>query len=145
MIEHISFVENIRNLAILALLLILSGCIVWDAGDTDNRPITINEISSDEKVPITYSVSLNVERSDIIALPELPSLSNKIGAALRSTGLFSSVRHNDDDGSYHAKFSFRQSGMSEAERADPNTTPSRFVCRPATASGSTTRICLSGS
>ena len=117
MTGRIFFVEKISGLAILALLLMLSGCIVWDAGDTDNRPIAMNQISADEKVPITYSVSLEVERSDIIALPGLPSLRNKIGAALRSTGLFSSVRDNDNDGSYHVKFSFRQSGMSEAESA----------------------------
>lgn len=117
MTGRIFFVEKISGLAILALLLMLSGCIVWDAGDTDNRPIAMNQISADEKVPITYSVSLEVERPDIIALPGLPSLRNKIGAALRSTGLFSSVRDNDNDGSYHVKFSFRQSGMSEAESA----------------------------
>ena len=117
MTGRIPFVENIRGLTILALLLILPGCIIWDAGDVENRPIAMGQISADEKVPITYSVSLEVERHDIIALPELPSLSNKIGAALRSTGLFSSVRDNDNDGSYHAKFSFRQSGMSEAESA----------------------------
>lgn len=117
MTGRISFVENISNLAILALLLILPGCIVWDAGDVANRPIAMNQISADEKVPITYSVSLDVERPDIIALPELRSLSNKIGTALRSTGLFSSVRDNDNNGSYHAKFVFRQSGMSEADSA----------------------------
>ena len=117
MIVRVSFVRKVRCLAILVLLLILHGCIVWDAGYTDNRPIPINQISADEKVPITYSVSFEVERPDIIALPELSSLRAEIGAALRSTGLFSSVQENDKDVSYHAKFSFHQSGVSEGEEA----------------------------
>ena len=67
---------------------LLTGCIVWDAGYTDNVPVERYEIDVGERIPITYSVSLKMERSDIIAAPDWKSLKDKIGKALKDSGLF---------------------------------------------------------
>lgn len=102
---------------ISCLLLLVTGCIVWDAGYTDNVPVARCKIDVGERIPITYSVSLKMERSDVIAAPDWKSLKDKIGKALKDTGLFSEVTYTqaDDRTSYHIAFDFRQSGMSELD------------------------------
>ena len=102
---------------ISCLLLLVTGCIVWDAGYTDNVPVARCKIDVGERIPITYSVSLKMERSDVIAAPDWKGLKDKIGKALKDTGLFSEVTYTqaDDRTSYHIAFDFRQSGMSESD------------------------------
>ena len=96
---------------------LLTGYIVWDAGYTDNVPVERYEIDVGERIPITYSVSLKMERSDIIAAPDWKSLKDKIGKALKDSGLFSEVTYTqaDDRTSYHIAFDFKQCGMSESD------------------------------
>ena len=97
----------------LALLGGLSGCVIWDAGYTENKPVSRYVVPPADKFPITYSVSMSAERDDIFALPEVKGLRKKIEDALLATGMFSEVSYGAKGGqdSYHIDFSFRQSGM----------------------------------
>jgi hypothetical protein len=73
--------------AALALLTV-SGCVIWDAGYTENKPVRRYRVSSIDKVPITYSVSMKSERDDVCALPDIESLRKNIECALKATGMF---------------------------------------------------------
>lgn len=105
------------GLLLLSLTLLggLSGCIIWDAGYTENKPVSRYEVPSADKFPITYSVSMSAERDDVFALPEVKGLRKKIENALMATGMFSEVLYGAKGGqdSYHIEFSFRQSGLRE--------------------------------
>ena len=97
----------------LALLGGLPGCVIWDAGYTENKPVSRYVVPSADKFPITYSVSMIAERDDVFALPEIKGLRKKIEDALMATGMFSEVSYGSKSGqdSYHVEFSFRQAGM----------------------------------
>ena len=71
LVQQVKFVLTgfCRSL-IFGLLILMSGCAVWDAGRTDNAPVSVYQASVDEKIPITYSVSMECERNDIIAMPD---------------------------------------------------------------------------
>lgn len=101
--------------SLLVLPIVLSGCVIWDAGYTENKPVSQYVVSSADKFPITYSVSMSAERDDVFALPEVKGLRKKIEDALMATGMFSEVSYGAKGGqdSYHIDFSFRQSGMRE--------------------------------
>ena len=62
----------------LALLGGLSGCVIWDAGYTENKPVSRYVVPPADKFPITYSVSMSAERDDVLALPEVKGLRKKI-------------------------------------------------------------------
>jgi hypothetical protein len=99
--------------AVLALLSV-SGCVIWDAGYTENKPVRRYRVSSMDKVPITYSVSMKSERDDVCALPDIESLRKNIECALKATGMFSEIHYGAKGGadSYHIEFSFHQGGTS---------------------------------
>lgn len=103
-----------KVVSLIAIAMIFTGCIMFDAGYTDNNPVVETQISIDERVPVSYDVILELDRSDIIAEPEMQELKDKIEFALKTTGLFSEVYYGkgDDDDSYHVSFSFKQAGMS---------------------------------
>lgn len=61
----------------LALLGGLSGCVIWDAGYTENKPVSRYVVPPADKFPITYSVSMSAERDDVFALPEVKGLRKK--------------------------------------------------------------------
>lgn len=96
--------------------LVLTGCVIWDAGYTENRPISRYLLSADDKIPISYNVSVKTERNDDddMALPTWKGMREKIEDALLSSGMFSEVAYAEKGGedSYHVEFSFRQSGTS---------------------------------
>ena len=95
------------------IAMICSGCIIWDAGYTENNPVVETLIPFDEKVPISYDLALELERGDIFAAPEIQELRDKIERGLKGTGLFPEISYgkgNTND-SYHVSFLFRQSGM----------------------------------
>ncbi len=100
-------------LAVLALLSV-SGCAIWDAGYTENKPVRRYSVPSVDKVPITYNVSMKSERDDVIALPDIESLRKNIERALKETGMFSEIHYGAKGGadSYHIEFSFHQGGTS---------------------------------
>ena len=77
----------------LALLGGLSGCVIWDAGYTENKPVSRYVVPPADKFPITYSVSMSAERDDVLALPEVKGLRKKIEDALLATGMFSEVSY----------------------------------------------------
>jgi len=106
-----------RFLAAVAIAAILTGCMVWDAGYTENNDIIETQLSVDDRVPISYDVVLGLERDDIIAAPEIQELRDKIEAGLKGTGLFSEILYGkgDAEDSYHISFRFRQSGMTEED------------------------------
>lgn len=91
-----------------------SGCVMWDAGYTENRPVTQYNVSPAAKLPITYSVSMSCERGDVFAIPDVKSLREKIEEALAATGMFSEISYGAKGGkdSYHIDFSFHQAGVS---------------------------------
>ncbi len=101
-------------ISVIAITMTFTGCIMWDAGYTDNNPVIETQITIDERIPISYDVILELDRSDIIAAPEIQELKDKIEVALKTTGLFSEVSYGKGDvnDSYHASFLFRQAGMS---------------------------------
>lgn len=105
-----------RSKAVLALLcaFILSGCMIWDAGYTENKPVVRYSVSPENRVPISYSVEYEVSRNDLVGEPTRKSLTKKIDIALKSTGLFSSVSYGEGGraDSYHVAFKFRVDGMS---------------------------------
>lgn len=103
-----------KGIAWLLPVLLLSGCAIWDAGYTENKPVTSYRVSDADRVPITYSVSMKSERSDVFALPDQKGLCNKIENALRETGMFSEIQYGAKRGtdSYHIEFSFHQAGTS---------------------------------
>ncbi len=99
------------------LALVMTGCVLWDAGYTENKPVSMYAVSQEDKVPISYSVSVEIERNDDddeVAFPTWSGLREKIEAALRATGMFSEVDYaaKGGDDSYHIEFVFRQSGTS---------------------------------
>ena len=96
----------------ILFLLTISGCAIWDAGYTENKPVRRYGVSFADKVPITYNVSIKSERSDVLALPDLKSLRANIERALKETGMFSEIHYGDKGGadSYHIEFSFHQGG-----------------------------------
>ena len=47
---------------------------------------------NDVKVPITYSVFIDLERSDIFAAPSTALISDRVAEALKCSGVFSNVR-----------------------------------------------------
>lgn len=102
----------------LALAFALSGCIMWDAGYTENKPVSRYDVPDSDKLPITYSVTLKTERDDVFALPDTKSLSAKIEDALMETGVFSKVTPGAPGGPepYHVDFSFHQAGV-DAEQS----------------------------
>ena len=97
----------------IGISVLFSGCIMWDAGYTDNTPVIETRISVEDKVPISYDVILDLDRNDIIAAPEMQELRDKIEEGLKATGLFSEVLYGKGtiDDSYHVSFLFRQAGM----------------------------------
>ena len=98
---------------IVAVALMMTGCAMWDAGYTENKPVTKYAVPTSDKLPITYSVSMTAERPDVFALPDTQSLREKIEAALEETGMFSEITYGAKGGedSYHIEFSFHQGGM----------------------------------
>lgn len=98
------------------LALVLTGCVLWDAGYTENKPVSMYAVPQDEKVSISYSVSVEIERDDDdeVAFPTWSSLREKIEEALRATGMFSEVVYAAKGGedSYHIEFRFHQAGTS---------------------------------
>ncbi len=82
----------------LALLGGLSGCVIWDAGYTENKPVSRYVVPPADKFPITYSVSMSAERDDVFALPEVKGLRKKIEDALLATGMFSEVSYGAKGG-----------------------------------------------
>lgn len=101
------------------LALVLAGCVLWDAGYTENKPVSMYAVPQDEKVSISYSVSVEIERDDDdeVAFPTWSSLREKIEEALRATGMFSEVVYAAKGGedSYHIEFSFHQAGTNAEE------------------------------
>lgn len=97
----------------IGISVLLPGCIMWDAGYTDNTPIIETRISVEDRVPISYDVILELDRNDIIAAPEMQELRDKIEEGLKATGLFSEILYGKGtiDDSYHVSFLFRQAGM----------------------------------
>lgn len=97
----------------IGISVLLPGCIMWDAGYTDNTPIIETRISVEDRVPISYDVILELDRNDIIAAPEMQELRDKIEKGLKATGLFSEILYGKGtiDDSYHVSFLFRQAGM----------------------------------
>ncbi len=98
------------------LALVMTGCVLWDAGYTENKPVSMYFVPQEDKVPISYSVSVEIERDDDdeVAFPTWSGLREKIEEALRATGMFSEVAYaaKMGDDSYHIEFAFRQSGTS---------------------------------
>jgi hypothetical protein len=103
-----------KILFVVLVLLFVSGCAIWDAGYTENKPVRRYRVSSIDKVPITYSVSMKSERGDVIALPDIESLRKNVERALKDTGMFSEIHYGTKGGadSYHIEFSFHQGGIS---------------------------------
>lgn len=107
-----------NKIALLATLpVILSGCIIWDAGYTENKPITRFSVADVDKCPITYSVRMISERKDVFALPDMKSLCANIEEALGNTCMFSEIHYGPSGGddSYHIEFIFHQGGMNVEE------------------------------
>jgi len=117
--------SNCITLAALPMMCVLSGCIVWDAGYTENKPVANFGVACADRCPVTYSVSLEFGWNDFIAAPDLQGLSKKIESALYNTGLFSSVAYGEKGGedSYHVEFAFKQAGL-----RDENTAGWAFLC-----------------
>ena len=103
-----------RIMFAVLMLLTVSGCAIWDAGYTENKPVRRYSVPSVDKVPITYSVSMKSERGDVIALPDIESLRKNVERALKDTGMFSEIHYGIKGGadSYHIEFSFHQGGIS---------------------------------
>ena len=103
-----------KFLFVVLTLLTVSGCVNWDAGYTENKTVRRYSVSSVDKVPITYSVSMKSERDDVTALPDIQSLRKNIERALKETGMFSEIHYGVNGGSdsYHIEFSFHQGGSS---------------------------------
>lgn len=100
--------------SIVVLVVAVSGCVFWDAGYTENKPVRMYSVPLVDKLPITYSVSMKSERGDVIALPDIKSLRKNIERALKESGMFSEIHYGGKDGtdSYHIEFSFHQGGTS---------------------------------
>lgn len=96
----------------VAIAMICAGCMIWDAGYTENNPVVETQIPFDERVPISYDLALELERNDIFAGPEIQELRDKIEQGLKGTGLFSEILYGKGDtfDSYHVSFLFTQSG-----------------------------------
>ncbi len=108
-------IDSIALLACLALLL-LPGCIIWDAGYTPNEKVMPHAIHEDAKIPITFSVSMQSEREDVFALPTGQSLNRKISEGLARTGLFSNAYYAPENPTgYHVVFNFHQAGATEEQ------------------------------
>jgi hypothetical protein len=101
-----------KIISIVLALLTVFGCVIWDAGYTENKPIRRYSVSSADKVPITYCVTMKSERGDIFALPDVESLRKNIECSLKETGMFSEIHYGAKGGadSYHIEFSFHQGG-----------------------------------
>lgn len=101
-----------KSIFIGLLFTFVSGCAIWDAGYTENKPVRRYSVPSVDKVPITYNVSMKSERDDVIALPDVESLRKNIERALKETGMFSEIHYGVKGGadSYHIEFSFHQGG-----------------------------------
>ena len=99
--------------------IITSGCMMWDAGYTENGPVSRYDVPEVDQVPITYGISLCLDTPDLAGAPSEQSLSVKIENALKETGAFSSVGYGTSAGedSYHIEFSFKQSMMDTREAA----------------------------
>lgn len=91
----------------------LSGCAIWDAGYTENKPVARWQVPETDRIPITYSITLKSDRSDAFASPEHKELMHKIEKSLLETGLFTTVSYESGRGadSYHLAFDFHQAGM----------------------------------
>ncbi len=98
---------------VVPVVTLLSGCVMWDAGYTENKPVTRYAVPQSDKVPITFSVNMQADRSDVFALPTAQDLRERLEAELRSTGVFSDVKYGTKGGSdsYHVEFDFKQAGM----------------------------------
>lgn len=100
------------------LALVMTGCVLWDAGYTENKPVSMYSVPQEDKVPISYSVDVSVEierdDDDKMAFPTWAGLREKIEKALRATGMFSEIVYAAKGGedSYHIEFRFHQAGTS---------------------------------
>lgn len=103
-----------RKLHAIWLAIALSGCMMFDAGYTDNDDVRKFSIPSEEKIAITYSVSVDLERGDIFAAPTVAEVSGLVSDALNKSGVFSRVCgvSQKNDRGYHVELSLKQSGMS---------------------------------
>lgn len=102
-----------KFIVVVAFAMTFAGCMIWDAGYTENKSVIEAQIPFDERVPISYDLALELERSDIFAEPEIQELREKVEQGLKDSGLFSEISYgkgNAND-SYHVSFLFRQSGM----------------------------------
>ena len=94
----------------LALLLLFlgSGCISVDCGYSPNVALEQNALSTPQRFPIIYSVSLDIFRTDILFAPTLKSLREKVRLALTHSGLFESVTYVPEvkRDAYHIAFRF---------------------------------------
>ncbi len=100
-----------------AIAMICSGCMIWDAGYTENKPVVETQIPFDEKVPISYDLVLELEQIEIFDESEIQKLRDKIERGLKGTGLYSEIPYGKENGndSYHVSFLFRQSGMTDKD------------------------------
>ena len=106
-----------KKSAVILLMLLSHGCIMWDAGYTDNAPVTNHGVSPNNQFPVAYDISIKFERNDFSAAPDRKELMKKVESALNATGLFSLVSYGEKGGedSYHISFSFHQAGIREHE------------------------------
>lgn len=102
-----------RATPVFGLMTLVSGCMMWDAGYTTNNPPRRFSVDPLERVPITYSVAVSLERGDLFGAPTIKSISEKIENSLRESGMFSEVSQADATGKngYHIAVTYRQSGM----------------------------------
>jgi hypothetical protein len=103
-----------KILFVVLALLTVSGCAIWDGGYTENKSVRRYSVSSIDKMPMTYSVSMKSECDDVTALPDIQSLRKNIERSLKETGMFSEIHYGAKVGtdSYHIEFSFHQGGTS---------------------------------
>ena len=93
----------------IAMLLLCAGCMIWDAGYTDNVDVVKAEVSAYNKVPITYSLNVTSSNGNAGELAKIYNIRAKIEDAMRSAGLFSEVTYGNIEGedSYHVHFTVR--------------------------------------
>lgn len=95
---------------VVAILLVCSGCMMWDAGYTDNVDVIRHDVDIYDKVPITYSVNVtSSDKDNEGGYAKTFKVREVIEKALKDTGLFSDVCYGTKDGddSYHVSFFVR--------------------------------------
>ena len=101
--------------------LLFSGCIVWDGGYTANGPVRTYAAPADQRVPLTFQLTLEMTGSGHYGEPTVNDLQERISLALRQTGLFSEVKYGtpaEGDKGYYVQFAFKQAGMNQDDDSD---------------------------